>query len=159
MRTKLIVKDERSILYLLELDVEGERVYKIGITSRDNVEDRCIEIIHSYFKGHREFCWLKPKRYRKVDDAYEKEQWLLSYLSEYRYVPEKKFGGSTELVKLDLDVLVELYEKVYNGEDIEDREWNKCECGCEKKFIVEGIEMCGNKCEVKDDVEEITFDL
>lgn len=149
------ISDKDSILYLLELDVDGNRVKKIGITSR-KIEDRCIEIIESYFKSRREFCWLRPKRFRKTDDAYKKEQWLLDYFKEYKYTIDKKFSGSTELVDIDLDILVDVYEKIINGEEMIISEWAKCPvCGKDKKFsvIVNGKEVksCGHKCEVASD--------
>lgn len=147
------VSDKDTILYLLELDVDGQRVQKIGITSR-KIEDRCLEIIESYFKGRREFCWLRPKRFRKVDDAYVKEQWILRYLKEYSCIIEKKFSGSTELVQMDLDVLVNLYEKVITGEEMIVAQWEACPvCGKDKKFSMEidGKEkkVCGHMCEDK----------
>jgi len=146
----------QETLYLLELDVDGERVAKIGITGRPKIESRCLEIIESYFKGRRYMPYLKPKRYRKVDDAFVKEQWLLDYLKEYRfYPPNGGFGGSTELVKMDLSLLVALYEKIIEGEEVIIHEWETCPvCGKDKKFIYfedgKEIRVCGHKCETND---------
>lgn len=152
MRTKIDTGNTQTTLYLLEIEVEGELVQKIGITTR-NVEDRCLEILGSYFKKHRLFPYLRPKRYRKVDDAYEKEQALLKMFEEYRFTPEKPFGGCTELVKVDLEILVEEYEKMIEGIEMILDEWEKCpKCGCDKKFSVfvddKEVKTCGNKCEL-----------
>jgi len=156
MRTKVTL-DTKTILYLLEIEVEGVLVQKIGITSR-KIEDRCLEILESYFKGHREFPYMRPKRYRKVVDAYEKEQKLLKMFEEYKYVPEKPFGGHTELIKVDLDILVQEYEKMIEEDEMildTDDKWEKCpKCGKAKKFsvVVDGKEkkVCGSGCETKD---------
>ena len=154
-----VQKVDQETLYLLEIEVDNEMVYKIGITGRDKIESRCLEIIESYFKGRRYFCYLKPKRYRKVDNAFTKEQWLLEYLKEYKHEPKKgKFGGSTELVKMDLSLLVALYEKIIKGEEVIIHEWEKCPvCGKDKKFVYfengEETQTCGHKCEIDDKSE------
>ena len=149
------ISDKDTILYLLELDVDGQRVQKIGITSR-KIEDRVCEILTSYFKGRRYFPYCKPKRYRKVDDAYKHEQQLLGWLKEYSCTIEKKFSGCTELVQMDLDVLVDLYEKVIAGEEMIVDQWASCPvCGKDKKFsvVIDGKEkkVCGHKCEEKNE--------
>ena len=149
-------KPSQDTLYLLEIDVDGERACKIGITSRTKIESRCLEILESYFKGRRYFPYLKPKRFRQVEDAFVKEQWLLEYLKEYKHVPLKgSFGGSTELVKLDLSLLVALYEQIIKGEDMIVHKWEKCPvCGKDKKFIYfedgKEVNTCGHKCEIDD---------
>jgi len=108
-----------GIVYLLELDVQGKRVVKVGITTR-RIEDRVCEILTSYFKIHRYFPYCRPKRYRKTDNIYEKEQKILKHFKEYKYVPEVQFQGSSELLDVPLDVVVDIYEKVLKDQDIGD---------------------------------------
>lgn len=122
-----VTKAENSgsgILYILVMDIDGEVVYKVGVTQRDKIEERVCEILTSFFKSYRYFPWTRPKRFKKTDDVYEKETKMHKYLKEYQYKPEKRFGGSTELFTgIALDTLVDLYEKIIVGDEPEIEEW------------------------------------
>ena len=122
-----VTKAENSgsgILYILAMDIDGEVVYKVGVTQRDKIEDRVCEILTSFFKSYRYFPWCRPKRYRKTDDVYEKEAKMHKYLKKYQYTSEKCFSGNTELFHgTNLDTLVDLYEKVLVGEEPTLEEW------------------------------------
>ena len=87
--------DARSILYLLDMELDGKKVRKIGITSK-RIEERLTGIATSVFSKYRYFPYIYPKRYRKVDSALVKEQLILEYMKEYKWVSEKEFGGHTE---------------------------------------------------------------
>ena len=140
---KVSTKDARDTLYLLEMEVEGERMLKIGITSK-KFEERLQSIAMSIYNKHRYVPWIRPKRFRKVDSALVKEQKLLEYFKEYKFETEKQWGGYTETIQLDMDIVVEAYEKVVKGEElVEDGE--VCWCGKIKKFEVEGEMCCGYK--------------
>ena len=133
----------KNILYLLEIDLDDKKVLKFGITSR-KIEDRVCEILTSVFKSYRYFPRIYPKRFRRVENNYEKEQQILSYLSEYKYVSEQSFGGHTELVEMDLDIAVSLYEQVEKGVVLIE-EGPACDtCGKVKKFEYEGRACCGH---------------
>jgi hypothetical protein len=84
----------RNILYVLEIDLDDKKVIKIGVTSR-KIEDRVCEIVTSIFKTYRYFPKVYPKRFRKVEDNLDKEQFLLKYLEEYKYMSDNSFGGHT----------------------------------------------------------------
>lgn len=145
--------NKEQILYLLVLEIDNKQVCKIGITSR-NIEDRVVEILASHFIAYRFFPYCRPKRFKKIANTYEKEQELLEYFKEYKYVPECSFGGSTELVSdISLDVLVSVYEDTYKGIELNKESHGICTvCGKEKKFrwVDEDTEeesfVCGNKC-------------
>ena len=136
--------DARSILYLLDMELDGKKVRKIGITSK-SIEQRLTGIATSVFSKYRYFPYIYPKRYRKVDSALVKEQMILEYMKEYKWVSEKEFGGYTEMLDVELDVLVGVYEKVVKGEDLLDAGEVCKECGKVKKFLVEGELKCGHK--------------
>lgn len=104
-----------GLLYLLEIEVDGKVVVKIGVTCRDKIEDRCAEILVSHFKSYRFFPYLRPKRFRKVDDIFGKEKWLLEYFKDRKYESAKKFGGCQELVDVPIDEVVEVYEGLVSG--------------------------------------------
>lgn len=137
-------EDARSILYLLDMELEGKKVRKIGITSK-KIEDRLVGIATSVFSKHRYFPYIYPKRFRKVDSALVKEQKILEYMKEYKWTSEKEFGGHTEMLDVELDVLVDVYEKVVKGEELLDV-GEVCEvCGKVKKFEIDEELKCGHK--------------
>ena len=111
------VEGIRNILYVLEIDLDDKKVIKIGITSR-KIEERVCEIVTSIFKTYRYFPKVYPKRFRKVEDNLDKEQFLLKYLEEYKYMSDNSFGGHTELVMMDLDLVADLYDRLERGEEI-----------------------------------------
>lgn len=136
-------EDARSTLYLLDMEVEGKRVCKIGITSKD-IKDRLVGIATSIFSCYRYMPYIYPKRFRKVDNALVKEQKILEYMKEYKWESEKKWGGYSETLDAELDVLVSVYEKVVKGDDLVE-DGDSCEvCGKVKKFEVEGGMKCGH---------------
>ena len=108
-----------GVLYVLELDVDGKTVVKIGLTHR-KVEERVCEILTSYWKSYRVFPRCYPKRFRKVEDVYAKEQELLRYFSDRKYESEKRFSGCQELVDVAVDEVVQKYEELVSGVNI----WN-----------------------------------
>lgn len=110
-------EEDPGILYVSLFVLEGKDLVKIGVTSR-NIEDRMSEILVSIFKAYREFPYCRPKRFRKTGNVYEKEAQLHAYFAEYQYTPDKKFSGSTEFFDIPLDKVVDVYEKLLNGEDI-----------------------------------------
>lgn len=113
-----VTEDGSGILYILEMCVDGKDVYKIGVTKR-KIEERVVEILTSHFHQYRHFCYCRPKRFRKTENVYSKETVMHRYFENYRFIPEKKFSGSTEFfVGLPLQVIVDTYEKCLNGEDI-----------------------------------------
>lgn len=142
--TKETKTSTKGILYLLVISIDEKDVIKIGVTNRDKIEDRVCEILVSIFKSYRFFPMLYPKRFSKVDNNYEKEQKLLSYLSEYKYESKAKFGGSTELVDMDLDIVVDLYDKLKVADVEFNENGNICgECGKVMKFEKDGKACCG----------------
>lgn len=124
-----VTKAENSgsgLLYILAMDIDGEIVYKVGVTQRDKIEDRVCEILASFFKSYRYFCWCRPKRFKKTDDVYEKEAKMHKYLKQYQYTSEKRFSGNTELFNgISLDTLVELYEAMLVGDELGIDEWKE----------------------------------
>ena len=111
-----IVEDE-GILYLIEMDVDGKRVVKIGLTRRATIDERLVEIALAHFKAYRQINYMRPKRFRKTSNVSQKEQLLLGYFSSRRYVSEKPFTGHTELVDVDIMEVVTKYEEIIDVKD------------------------------------------
>ena len=118
------VKNEKGIVYILELDIDDTQIVKVGVTNRNKVEDRVCEILASAWKKYRIFPKCYVKRYRHFDNPYEIETIMHNVLNEYSYKPKHVFSGSTELFDIPLDIVVGLYEILYDGgsrEDVESR--------------------------------------
>lgn len=113
-------KEDEGIVYILLIKLEDKDLVKIGVTGRDKVEDRVIEILLSIYKTYRYFPYCYTKRFRKTSDMFEKEAILHRYFKEYNYKTEKVFGGSTEVFDIPLDDAVAAYEKVLQGEPLDD---------------------------------------
>ena len=111
-----MVEDE-GILYLIEMDVDGKRVVKIGLTRRSTIDERLAEIALAHFKAYRQINYMRPKRFRKTSSVLQKEQLLLGYFSSRRYVSEKPFTGHTELVAVDIMEVVQKYEEIIDVKD------------------------------------------
>lgn len=115
LKVKKEIASDSGILYVLILDIDGETVYKIGVTKRQ-IFDRVSEIVLSFYHKYRYFPYCKPKRFKTVENVYEKEANMHRALKEYKYTPINQFSGSTECFSgLDLDVVLEVYERVLNN--------------------------------------------
>ena len=115
--TKYLDKND-GMVYLLEIHLEDKVLVKIGITSRNKIEDRVTEISVGIFKSYRFFPYIRPKRFKKTTEITTKESMLHTYFKDRRYTTQYQFGGHTELFDVPLDEAVEMYERVLNGEDI-----------------------------------------
>lgn len=113
-------KNVNGILYILYIDLEDKQLQKIGVTRRLRIEERVSEILCSIFTPYRVFPRCYPKRFSRTTDIFEKESMLHRYFSSCRYVPASSFSGSTEVFTgIDEDHLLEMYERVLLGEDID----------------------------------------
>ena len=101
-----------GILYILEIEVDGKLVVKVGLTRRDNICERVCEITTSYFQQYRHFPYVRPKRFRQVVNVYAKEQYILKCFRDKKYKSEKKFSGCEELLDVDVDQVVQVYEQL-----------------------------------------------
>lgn len=110
-RITKMTKSKPGILYVILIELEGKSLVKIGVTHR-SIEDRVSEILVGIFKKYREFPYCKPKRFRTTRDTYKKEKQLHKHFSDYRYSPNKKFGGSTEFFDIPLEDVVKIYDSV-----------------------------------------------
>ena len=109
--------EDEGILYLIEMDVDGKRVVKIGLTRRATIDERLAEIALAHFKAYRQINYMRPKRFRKTSNVLQKEQLLLGYFASRRFVSKKTFGGCTELIDADIMEVVEKYEEMINDKD------------------------------------------
>jgi hypothetical protein len=111
-----VATQEKGIVYLLELVVDDEKVQKIGITTR-KIEDRVVEILSSHFQVFRHYPYCYPKRFKSTTNIMMREAKLLSVFSNEKFTPSKQFSGSTELIKADLDTVVQVYEYIIGTDE------------------------------------------
>jgi len=116
--SKKTISDTKGILYVLVIHLEDKELIKVGITQRPKIEDRVSEILVGIFKKYRIFPYCKPKKFTTVDDVFKKEAEMHKYLDKYRYKTEHMFGGHSEFFHVELDVVLDAYERLLNGEDI-----------------------------------------
>lgn len=103
--------DDSGLLYILEMQIEGEKVFKVGVTKR-KVYDRVAEIVLSYYHKYRYFPYVRPRRFRKTDDVYAKEAKMHRALKEFRFTSDKQFSGNTELFSgIDEQLLLDIYDR------------------------------------------------
>ena len=111
--------EDRMILYLLEIDIEGTKVVKFGVTRR-KIEERVAEILTSLFYKTRRFHYCYPKRFKTVDNALDKEARLLDYFKDYKY-EGYRFSGHTELRTVSLEEAVEAYDCLVKEDKLPER--------------------------------------
>ena len=102
---------DSGIVYLLDIEVDGKQVTKIGMSKRE-ITDRVPEILVAYFKVYRYFPYCKPMKFTKTLDPLAKEQILLEYFKEYKYESLLPFSGCQELVDVDVRLIKLAYKKV-----------------------------------------------
>ena len=113
-----IADESIGILYILVFDIDGETVYKIGVTQR-KIQDRVAEILTSFWHQYRYYPYCRPKRFTSTSNVYKKEALMHKYFNEYRYKSEHVFGGCSELFhNVTLEELTEVYARCIAGEDI-----------------------------------------
>ena len=113
--------EDRGIVYVLAIKLEEKVLIKIGVTARSKVEDRVAEILVSIWKSYRIFPELYVKRFKTTSNIFEKEAKLHRYFAEHKYTTQHVFSGCTEIFHLELDAVVEVYDKLLRGEDIESK--------------------------------------
>ena len=115
MRKKIStnVAKDMGILYVLEIELEGKKLIKVGITHR-KIQDRVVEILASIWVKYRIFPYCYPKRFREVANVMAKEAKMHELLKEFRYETEHKFTGHTEMFDVDMETVLLRYEEVVN---------------------------------------------
>lgn len=102
----------RGIVYILEFNLEGKKLIKVGYTLRPKVEDRICEILVSIWKRYRIFPECYAKKYKAFTNPAVKERALHKLLEDYRYKTKFVFSGSTEFFDVPLGHVVKLYEEI-----------------------------------------------
>lgn len=115
-----IPQNHSGTVYVLEIKLEGEIVYKVGVTVY-SVSRRVLQIIEGMHKSYGYFPEVRILKQDKTRHHFKVEKAIHNQLDEWKYVPDFVFTGSTELFKgVDRDVLLERYALALgNDEDAE----------------------------------------
>jgi len=112
-RVSTDVAKDIGILYVLEIELEGKKLIKVGITHR-KIQDRVVEILASIWRRYRIFPFCYPKRFREVVNVAVKEAKMHELLEEFRYTTLHRFTGHTEMFDVDMETVLRVYEEVVN---------------------------------------------
>lgn len=105
-------KDVFGIVYILHFIINDKEVVKVGVTQRDKVNYRVLEIIDSFFTQYRFYPYVYPKRFQRVERPYQIEAAIKKAFKDDKVPFKKSFSGSSEFFFTDLGTVVELYEKL-----------------------------------------------
>lgn len=117
-------RSDKGKVYIMKMKFREEEdyVYKIGVTINNPV-DRLMTILRSYCMIYRYVPDSSVKRFKTTERIYKKEAMLHRYFKEQQYVPEKKFDGSTELFRVEEELLLQVYKDCIEGVDINSEEY------------------------------------
>lgn len=103
-----------GIVYIFKMILDdGTIVYKIGITSRDSVEDRLAEVLIGFFKVYRYIPRTTVKKCSRCKCPADVEKQLHGEYAQYLYGFDKVFGGFSEFVSgVDEDELIKRYNEL-----------------------------------------------
>jgi hypothetical protein len=104
--------EDVGIVYVLEITLDTMTVVKIGMTNRDKVDDRVLEILLAMSKKYRYFPRCYVARFTKVDKPLDMEQKLHEHFKEYSVELEHSFGGSTEFFNVPIELVKEKYDEM-----------------------------------------------
>lgn len=107
---------EEGVVYVLEIELNGVNLIKIGMTTR-LVEERVCEILTSIWKKYRVFPRCVVHRFTKVPNPLDIEVKLHGIFKGDRYKVEKSFSGSTEIFLLDVQVVKDKYDELVKNEN------------------------------------------
>ena len=107
-----------GVVYVVRVELDGEVLYKVGATQYSAVK-RVLQVVehianaYGYFPKCKIVKQERCKNYYQVEKAIHKE--LEVY--DYGYSCKEKFNGSTEIFKCELDILLEIYQKVVSADE------------------------------------------
>lgn len=104
--------DNVERLYILEMQIGEDLVYKVGKASGYSSKQRMLQIIGSYFDVYRVTPIIKVVKDTEVTDVFTKETACHHALAEWQFTPEKAFSGSTECFNVSKEQVLEVYNKI-----------------------------------------------
>lgn len=108
------VKDEQKIVYVFKLSLRrDDDIFKIGITSRSDVQQRYSEVLIAFYQQFRYVPNSSIRRFSSCADAESAEKQLLALGTPVNF--QKKFAGYSEFRFINEDELLEAYDIIVKG--------------------------------------------
>lgn len=115
--SKIADTPTKGIVYLLDIELEGSSIVKIGMTNRAKVEHRVVEILTAMWQKYRYFPKCYVARYKKFDDPLAIEKKLHNHFKDNKIELEHSFGGSTEFFNINIDKAKDVYDRLYKEQN------------------------------------------
>lgn len=111
--------EEKKSVYIFKFYLDwnnNDVVYKIGVTSREEVTSRLAEVVIGFFNMFRFIPKCTAIRFSSCSDAYGKEKELHKIFENSAIRFHKKFSGSSEFFQIeDEDELLSRYDLLVKG--------------------------------------------
>lgn len=113
-RSNKAIINEDKVVYIFKFSLGWkDDIFKVGITSRDDVNERYAEVIMAFFNKHRYVPNSSIKRFSRCVDAELAEKELLGMFKQVNFI--NKFNGYSEFIYADEDELILAYDKIVKG--------------------------------------------
>ena len=109
-------KCANGTVYVIEIEMDGVIVHKVGAT-KGSARKRVLQILEGVEREYEYFPKCTVVAERMCANYYQMESKIHRELSEYSYTSKHSFCGSSELFKLELDILLEVYNGVIDSDD------------------------------------------
>ena len=113
-RNDSAIINEDKVVYIFKFSLGWkDDIFKIGITKRENVNERYGEVLLAFFAKHRYIPNSSIKRFSRCTDAELAEKTLLGMFKQVNF--QQKFNGYSEFVYANEDELILAYDKIVKG--------------------------------------------
>jgi hypothetical protein len=103
-----------EVVYIFKFDLAyNDSIYKIGITTRDDIHKRFAEVMIAFYKQFRYVPSCSIRRFTTTERAKECEAELLKLGTPVNF--QKNFSGYTEFRYVDEVKLLEAYDRIVKG--------------------------------------------
>jgi hypothetical protein len=96
----------------LVIEDEVKVVYKVGITTKNRIEERLSSVLAGMFTQLRYVPYTTVKRFRLSTDCLMQEKAIHKEFEDNKYVFDCRFGGCTEFFDVDEEKLLAYYDEL-----------------------------------------------
>lgn len=104
-------------VYLLEIELEGKVVYKVGVTANALVKTRVLQLIDGMEKVYGYYPKVTVRAEEKCSNYYQVESMVHRELEDYSYEACEVFGGCTELFIGEYAIISDKYKECIANSD------------------------------------------
>ena len=113
---------ENGTVYLLEIVLGDDLVYKVGATA-NSARHRALQLIEGMESVYGYFPMVRILKEERCLNYYQVEKRIHKQLSEYGYVSCKTFVGHTEVFQCEYEAVLRAYNtELFNSNDIVESE-------------------------------------